>query len=396
MRTGFFVISECLTGLLVLFGVYLQGKEVRRQGEMEKPLKILGIETSCDETAAAIVTRDGNGQPEILSNVVLSQIDEHSEFGGVVPEIAARAHLSAMDHIVRKALAEAAISLDDLDGIGVTCGPGLVGGLIVGMMTAKAMSAAKDIPFLGINHLEGHALTARLTDAVEYPYLLLLVSGGHTQILCVKGLGEYERWATTIDDAVGEAFDKTAKLLGLGFPGGPNVELSARDGDAFRFRLPKPLQGQDTLNMSFSGLKTAVRQQAQEYAPLSSKDVSDLCASMQRVIAEVLTDRCARAMDRFESGIESSDPNTLVVAGGVAANSLVREMLNDVCGARNWRLIAPPLKLCTDNAAMIAWAALERFERGEKSDFDLAARSRWPLDEAAVAVIGSGKKGQKA
>jgi len=358
-------------------------------------MNILGIETSCDETAAAIVTRDERGRGRILSNVVLSQIDEHSEFGGVVPEIAARAHLSALDHIIGKSLDEAKLDLSQIGGIGVTSGPGLTGGLMVGLMTAKAISVSRNIPYLGINHLEGHALTARLTDHVEYPYLLLLVSGGHSQILCVRGLGDYQRWATTIDDAVGEAFDKTAKLMGLGFPGGPNVERAAKGGNDKRFDFPKPMQGQETLNMSFSGLKTAIRQQAQSLAPLKQDDIADLCASMQRVVAEVLSNRCGRAMEKFEQQTISDIPHTLVVAGGVAANMRIREMLDELCESKGWNLIAPPLKLCTDNAAMIAWAALERLEKGERSELDLGVRSRWPLDENAVATLGSGRKGQK-
>lgn len=357
--------------------------------ERQIEMRILGIETSCDETAASVVTRDAQGQPKLLSNVVLSQIDEHSEFGGVVPEIAARAHLSAIDHIIKQALAEADTSLSEIDGIGVTSGPGLVGGLMVGLMSAKALSASRNIPYLGVNHLEGHALTARLTDDIAYPYLLLLVSGGHSQIIRVNGLGDYTRIATTIDDAVGEAFDKTAKLLGLGFPGGPNVEKAAKEGDAKRFRFPMPLKGQNTLNMSFSGLKTAIRTQAQKLVPLSNQDVSDLCASMQRTVAEILADRCERAMAQCD------DLETLVVAGGVASNTQIRTRLEALCEANNYRLVAPPLKLCTDNAAMIAWAALERFEQGEASEMDLAPRSRWPLDEATASVIGSGRKGVK-
>jgi len=352
-------------------------------------MQILGIETSCDETAASVVTRDAEGKPKLLSNVVLSQIDEHSEFGGVVPEIAARAHLSAIDHIIKQALDEAGTDLSKVDGIGVTAGPGLVGGLMVGLMTAKALSASRDIPYLGINHLEGHALTARLTDDVQYPYLLLLVSGGHSQIVRVDGLGEYKRLATTIDDAVGEAFDKTAKLLGLGFPGGPNVEKTAQDGDATRFKFPMPLRGQDTLNMSFSGLKTAIRTQAQKLVPLKRQDIADLCASMQRTVAEILANRCERAM------AQCGDIDTLVVAGGVASNTEIRQRLETLCDENSYTLIAPPLKLCTDNAAMIAWAALERFEQGEKSKMDLAPRSRWPLDGSTQSIIGSGRKGAK-
>lgn len=351
--------------------------------------KILGIETSCDETAAAVVCRDETGIPRILSNIVLSQIEDHAEFGGVVPEIAARAHLSALDQIIKQALSEANTTLDDIGGIGVTSGPGLIGGLMVGMMTAKAISASRNTPFLGVNHLEGHALTARLTDNIEFPYLLLLVSGGHSQILRVDGLGQYKRLATTIDDAVGEAFDKTAKLLGLGFPGGPNVEKAAAGGDPTRFKLPHPLKGQDTLNMSFSGLKTAIRTQAQKLEPLKQQDIADLCASIQKTIADILADRCKRAMK------DNSEIKQLVVAGGVAANSEIRARLNSLCEEENGRLIAPPLNLCTDNAAMIAWAALERFELGEVSDMTLSARSRWPLDEDTASMIGSGKKGVK-
>jgi len=350
---------------------------------------ILGIETSCDETAAAVVCRDETGAPQILSNIVLSQIDDHAEFGGVVPEIAARAHLSALDKIIKQALSDADTTLDEISGIGVTSGPGLIGGLMVGMTTAKAISTSRKIPFLGVNHLEGHALTARLTDNIDFPYLLLLVSGGHSQILRVNGLSKYRRLATTIDDAVGEAFDKTAKLLGLGFPGGPMVQKAAENGDASRFSLPHPLKGQDTLNMSFSGLKTAIRTQAQKLEPLSDQDIADLCASIQTTIADVLEDRCKRAMAK------NSEISQLVVAGGVAANSEIRSRLNSLCESESWHLIAPPLNLCTDNAAMIAWAALERFELGETSDMTLSARSRWPLDEDTAGMIGFGKKGVK-
>ncbi len=353
-------------------------------------IQILGIETSCDETAVAIVTRDKDGQPEIRSNKVLSQIDEHTEFGGVVPELAARAHLSSLDYLVEAALRDANTSLDDMDGIAVTAGPGLIGGLMVGLMTAKAISASRGIPFLGINHLEGHALTARLTHNAKYPYLLLLVSGGHSQLLKVNKLGDYTRLATTIDDAVGETFDKTAKLLGLGFPGGPNVERAARGGDPARFRFPKPMQGKKTLNMSFSGLKTAIRNQAQKLQPLQQQDISDLCASMQNVIAELLADRCEQAIE-----LHGHDTDTLVVAGGVAANSEIRRKLEDVCARHDYKLNAPPLDLCTDNAAMIAWAGLERFETGEYSPLNISPRSRWPLDENAETVVGSGRKGAK-
>jgi len=353
-------------------------------------IQILGIETSCDETAVAVVARNADGNPEILSNKVLSQIDEHSEFGGVVPELAARAHLSAVDHLVEAALREAETGLEHIDAVAVTSGPGLIGGLIVGVMTAKAISASRNIPFLGINHLEGHALTARLTHNAKYPYLLLLVSGGHSQLLKVNALGDYTRLASTIDDAVGETFDKTAKLLNLGFPGGPKVEQAADGGDENRFKFPKPLQGQKTLNMSFSGLKTAVRTQAQKLQPLQEQDISDLCASMQRTIAELLADRCEQAIEQF-----GQDTDTLVVAGGVAANQKIRAKLEAVCTRHGFTLNAPPLDLCTDNAAMIAWAGLERFERGERSPLDLSPRSRWPLDDKADSMVGSGRKGAK-
>lgn len=353
-------------------------------------MHILGIETSCDETAAAVVARDNAGNPQIKSNVVLSQIDEHSHFGGVVPEIAARAHLSSLDHIIREALDQAEISLDEIDGIGVTSGPGLIGGLMVGLMTAKAISASRNIPYIGINHLEGHALTARLTDQVEFPYLLLLVSGGHSQILRINGLGDYTRIASTIDDAVGETFDKTAKLLGLEFPGGPNVERIAQGGSQDRFNFPMPLRGQDTLNLSLSGLKTAVRTQAAKLQPLTKADVADLCASLQHTIAELLADRCERTIERHGKGT-----NTLVVAGGVAANSKIRSRLEDVANRNGFSLVAPPSSLCTDNAAMIAWAALERCETGESSPLNLSPRSRWPLDEKSDTMLGSGKKGAK-
>ena len=353
-------------------------------------MQILGIETSCDETATAVVTRENDGSARILSNRILSQIEEHAPFGGVVPELAARAHLSAVDHMIRQALEEADTDLSKIDGIAVTAGPGLIGGLMVGLMTAKAISASRNIPYLGINHLEGHALTARLTHNIEFPYLLLLVSGGHSQILKVEGLGDYTRLATTIDDAVGETFDKTAKLLNLGFPGGPNVEKAAHGGDAARFSLPKPLQGKDTLNMSFSGLKTAIRNEAKKLQPLTEKTVSDLCASMQKTIAELLADRCRRAIELY-----GAKTRTLVVAGGVAANREIRSRLERVCEEYDYTLIAPPQDLCTDNAAMIAWAGLERFERGEQSGLDLSPRSRWPLDQSAGGIVGSGRKGVK-
>ncbi len=354
---------------------------------------MLGIETSCDETAVAIVRRQENGEGEILTSLVRSQIEDHAPFGGVVPEIAARAHLDSLDGMVRHALDQARLDWKDLDGIGVTAGPGLIGGLIVGTLTARAIAMVHRLPLYGINHLEGHALTARLTDGTPFPYLLLLVSGGHTQILLVRGVGRYERWATTIDDALGEAFDKTAKLLGLPYPGGPQVETAARNGDDKAHAFPRPLKGRDSLDMSFSGLKTAVRKAALEAGQLDDGIISDICASFQAAVSDVLADRLSRAMTRFET--EFSAPATLVVAGGVAANQVLREHLSELCKERNWQWAAPPLNLCTDNAAMIAWAALERHAAG-LTPADDGVRSRWPLDETASARIGSGRRGAKA
>lgn len=356
-------------------------------------MKILGIETSCDETAAAVVVRDKGGQGQILSNIVLSQIDQHAEFGGVVPEIAARTHLEAIDDIIVAALEGAKVKFTDLDGIAVTAGPGLIGGIMVGLMTAKALSATTGKPLLAINHLEGHALTPRLTDNLAFPYLLLLVSGGHSQLLRVIGVGRYQRIATTIDDALGEAFDKTAKLLSLAYPGGPAVEKMARKGDPARFQFPRPLSGKQTLDFSFSGLKTAVRQQAMKLAPLDQSDVADICASFQQAVVDVLCDRISRAIV-----LEADNDNpitTLVVAGGVAANLVIRAAVEQCCTDAGWQFAAPPLPLCTDNAAMIAWAGAERLALGQADGLDFAARSRWPLDETIKSTIGSGRRGAK-
>jgi N6-L-threonylcarbamoyladenine synthase len=357
----------------------------------------LGIETSCDETAAAVVSLEGGGS-EVLSSVVLSQIAEHAAFGGVVPEIAARAHVEALDGVVAAALADAGLDLAAVDAIAITAGPGLIGGLIVGVMTAKALAAAAGKPLIAINHLEGHALTARLTDGLDFPYLLLLVSGGHTQIVRVAGVGHYERWGTTIDDALGEAFDKTAKLLGLPYPGGPSVERAAARGDAARFDLPRPLKGDARLDFSFSGLKTAVRQAAKALEPLTDADVNDICASFQRAVSETLADRVGRSLDRFRVEFPAVGKPALVVAGGVAANREIRSMLTELCRQNSFRFVAPPLELCTDNAVMIAWAGLERLAAGiaEEDAFGMAPRSRWPLDAEATPALGSGKRGAKA
>ncbi len=338
-------------------------------------MRVLGIETSCDETAVAIVEAAAGNAPvgRILANVVYSQLTEHRRFGGVVPEIAARAHLERLDGLVADALAEAKLGLGDLDGIAATGGPGLIGGVMVGIMTAKAMAFAHDKPFLAVNHLEGHALSVRLTEEVTFPYLLLLVSGGHCQLLTVQGPGAFTRLGTTIDDAVGECFDKTAKLLGLGFPGGPAVEKAAHGGDPQRFPLPRPMWRKPGCDFSFSGLKTAVRQTVEKMPAGDPKAIADLCASFQRTVGDVLADRCGNAL-------MLAPASTLVVAGGVAANLYLRGRLESLAARHGARLVAPPVKLCTDNGAMIAWAGLERLRLGRTDPLDFRPRPRWPLD----------------
>lgn len=347
---------------------------------------VLGIETSCDETAAAVV----DGTRRILSNVVLSQIDDHRAFGGVVPEIAARAHLVHLNPIVRRALAEAGCRLSDMDGIAATGGPGLIGGVMVGVTTAKSMALAAGKPFVAINHLEGHALTARLTDGIDFPYLLLLVSGGHCQLLTVEGVGQYRRLGTTIDDAVGEAFDKTAKLLGLGYPGGPAVERAAITGDPDRFGLPRPMRGRPGCDFSFSGLKTAVKRTLdREIDDLDDTSVkADLAAAFQQAVADILADRTANAIKACRA--KRANLRTLVVAGGVAANATIRARLAALTADMGLDFLAPPLPLCTDNGAMIAWAGLERLRLGLIDTLDFQPRPRWPLDGDAPKSVGAG------
>jgi N6-L-threonylcarbamoyladenine synthase len=355
---------------------------------------ILGIETSCDETAASVVRRCADGSGEILSNVVLSQVKDHAPYGGVVPEVAARAHIHHLDRIVGKAMTDAGVSYGDLHAISATAGPGLSGGLIVGLTMAKAIALARGLPFLAINHLEGHALTPRLLGDVQFPYLLLLISGGHTQFQLVRGVGDYKRLGTTIDDALGEAFDKTAKLLGLGYPGGPLVEQYATRGNADRFNLPRPLKGRAGCDFSFSGLKTAVREAAEDVGTLTDQDKADLCASFQKAVAETMEDRLQKAFAMFRD--EGSRTPTLVVAGGVAANKALRNMLESTCIANGFRLAVPPFHLCTDNAAMIAWAAAERFALGLSDSQSAPVRPRWPLDTVSAPAYGSGRLGAKA
>ena len=343
-------------------------------------MRVLGIETSCDETAVAVVEGAAGTQPvgRILSNTVYSQLTEHRRFGGVVPEIAARAHLERIDGLVEEALRTAGLDLADLDGVAATGGPGLIGGVMVGVMTAKALAFAHQKPFIAVNHLEGHALSARLTEEVAFPYLLLLVSGGHCQLLTVRGPGDFTRLGTTIDDAVGECFDKTAKLLGLGFPGGPAVERAAAGGDPARFSLPRPMWRKPGCDFSFSGLKTAVRQTVEKIAAGDSAAIADLCASFQRTVGDVLADRCANAFAMSSSPI-------LVVAGGVAANLYLRQRLEEVAGRHGARLVAPPVKLCTDNGAMIAWAGIERLRLGMVDALDFKPRPRWPLTRESMS-----------
>jgi N6-L-threonylcarbamoyladenine synthase len=347
-------------------------------------LTVLGIETSCDETAAAIVRLDKSGTGTILSNIVRSQFKDHAEFGGVVPEIAARAHAEVLDGIIQVSLKEAGLDFEDLDGVAATAGPGLIGGLLVGLVTAKAISLVQNLPLVAVNHLEGHALTVGLSEGLPPPYLLLLVSGGHTELIEVSGLFEYRKLGGTMDDAIGEAFDKVAKLLDLGFPGGPAVERYAAGGDPKRFAFPRPLLGRDSPDFSFSGLKTAVRLAAQRSAPLTGQDVRDLCASFQAAAADALRDRVRTAFSKY--GAKATAPRRFVVAGGVASNQTLRSALMEECAAGGFSFHAPPPGLCTDNAAMIAWAGACRFAYGYSDALDVAARARWPLDGAGYSM----------
>jgi N6-L-threonylcarbamoyladenine synthase len=355
---------------------------------------VLGIETTCDETAAAVVRRRADGRGDILSNVILSQIAEHKSYGGVVPEIAARAHVEALDVIVAQTMKEAGVSLDQLDGVGAAAGPGLIGGVIVGLTTAKAIALVLEKPFLAINHLEAHALTARLTDGTPFPFCLFLASGGHTQIVAVIDVGVYARLGNTVDDAIGEAFDKTAKLLGLPYPGGPEVEREAARGDASRFTLPRPMLGRPEPDFSLSGLKTALRLEAEKIAPLSPKDVADLCAAFQQAIVDVVADRLQVALRLFRERYGRA--GALVVAGGVAANQSLRRSLNRLALENGTVLVAPPPELCTDNGAMIAWAAAERLARGLSDPLDTPPRARWPLGGADAAPRAGGTDDQTA
>lgn len=357
-------------------------------------IHILGIETSCDETSASVVRGDGT----ILSNLVLSQLEEHRAFGGVVPEIAARAHLDHLDNLIRGAMDDAGLSFCQLSGVAATAGPGLIGGVMVGMVAGKAIAAAHDLPFMGINHLEGHALTPRLTDDIAFPYLLLLISGGHTQLLVVEGVGQYRRLGTTLDDAAGECFDKSAKIMGLPYPGGPQVQkIAAECLDAQkaikRFSLPTPMKGREGCDFSFSGLKTAVRMhvEAMPEGALDRACIADLASAFQNSMAAVMCDRVKNAIRLFKQEYRPQNP-TLVISGGVAANAAIRSGLEALMRAESVSFYAPPLSLCSDNAAMIAWAGVERLRLGYVDPLDFAARPRWPLDPDAPARHGAGVK----
>ena len=344
-------------------------------------MHVLGIETTCDETAAAVVRARTDGGGDILADELMSQISAHAAYGGVVPEIAARAHVEFIDILIARALNRAGLRAVDLDGIAVAAGPGLIGGVLVGLMAAKGLAMAARKPLLAINHLEAHALTPRLSGRLNFPYLALLASGGHTQILAVRGVGTYERLGTTMDDAIGEAFDKIAKMLGLPYPGGPAVEAAARNGDPTRFPLPRPMMGRPNADFSLSGLKTAARQAATAAAPLNSRDVADLCASFQAAVVDVIEDRLRVALRIFRE--RHGELQAIVVAGGVAANGAIRFALSRFAKQAGVALEAPPLNLCTDNGAMIAWAGIERLRQGMTDDLEVAARPRWPLDPRA-------------
>ena len=336
---------------------------------------ILGLETSCDETAASVVRGAPPGPGEILSNVVFSQNEAHAPYGGVVPEIASRAHLEILDGVIVRALADAKITLAEIDAVAATAGPGLIGGVMVGLTTAKALSLGAGKPLIAVNHLAGHALSARLSDGVDFPFLLLLVSGGHCQLLAVEGAEKFRLYGSTQDDAAGEAFDKAAKLLGLGYPGGPEVEKAASRGNAKRYALPRPLLGREGADFSFSGLKTALRQLVQS----QSVDANDAAASFQAAVSDILRDRTAHALAFFRRDFPNIENPALVVAGGVAANFAIRGALTALAEAHEFHIRIPPAKLCTDNAAMIAWAGLELFAGGRSDPLSVSPRARWPL-----------------
>ena len=356
---------------------------------MEKKLIFLGIETSCDETAAAIVKDNSDGTGEILSNIVSSQVEEHREFGGIVPEVAARAHVEKIEFIVQKAIEESSLDLENLDGIAATAGPGLIVCLTVGLNIGKAIAGSLKKPFIAVNHLEGHALSPKINNKIEFPYLLLLISGGHTQFLEVNGVNNYKRLGTTIDDALGEAFDKTAKLLGIEFPGGPKIEEWAKKGDGGYFKLPKPILKKGGCNLSFAGLKTAVLRTSKKLK--NEKEKYHLAASFQKTINEILYEKTKIAMEEFSKN-KKNKQNTFVIAGGVAANLSIRENLSKLAKEKNFTSIFPPINLCSDNAAMIAWAGIERYKINLIDNLEFPSKARWPLDSSAPFLKGPGLK----
>ena len=356
---------------------------------MKKKPIILGIESSCDETAASIITENDAGSVIILSNIVSSQVDVHKEFGGVVPELAARSHIEKIDLITKKAISESGMKMEDIDAVAATAGPGLIVCLSVGLSFGKTLAASLNKPFIAVNHLEGHALSPKLDMKIEYPYLLLLISGGHTQFLNVQGLGKYKRLGTTIDDALGEAFDKTAKLIGIEFPGGPQIEVYAKKGDPNKYKLPKPIMHKGGCNLSFAGLKTAVLRVSKKIKTKQEK--YDLAASFQRTVEEILYKKSKVAIREFKN-INKENGNTFVIAGGVAANKKIRKILLDLCQEKNFKAIFPPINLCGDNAAMIAMVGLEKFKIKKFDNLDHPAKPRWPLDEKAAFLKGAGVK----
>jgi len=353
----------------------------------KKPI-ILGIESSCDETAASVITENEQGIPVILSNIVSSQVEVHKEFGGVVPELAARAHIEKIDWIVQKAIDESKIKIENIDAVASTAGPGLIVCLSVGLSFGKSFASAMNIPFISVNHLEGHALSPKLNSVLNYPYLLLLISGGHSQYLSVEGIGNYKRLGTTIDDALGEAFDKTAKLLGIEFPGGPQIEILAEKGDPDKYQLPKPIFHKGGCNLSFAGLKTAILKVSKNIK--SEQDKFDIAASFQRTILEIMYKKTKNAFTEYEKN--NLNNKTFVVAGGVAANKKIRSMLINLCEENNYKSIFPPINLCGDNAAMIAMVGLEKFKLKQFNNLDFPAKPRWPLDESAAFLKGAGVK----
>ena len=354
----------------------------------KKPI-ILGIESSCDETAASVITENEQDFPIILSNIVSSQVDVHKEFGGVVPELAARSHLEKIDSITKKAIDSSGIKMEEIDVVAATAGPGLIVCLSVGLSFGKAMASSLNKPFIAVNHLEGHALSPKLNSELNYPYLLLLISGGHTQFLSVQGLGSYKRLGTTIDDALGEAFDKTAKLLGIEFPGGPQIEIYAKKGDPNRYELPKPIFHRGGCNLSFAGLKTAVLKISKQIK--TEQEKYDLAASFQKTIEEILYKKSKIAFKEFRK-INNDSKNTFVVAGGVAANKRIRNVLENLCIEEKFEAIFPPINLCGDNAAMVAVVGLEKYKLKQFNELDHPAKPRWPLDEGAIFLKGAGVK----